>query len=95
MEILQALYRGVDILDEPNGGADPAGAADDLLRILSELCEQGKTVILITHKFREIMAITDHVSVMRQGKMVAHRTQIEAFVKRLGSRGQTRVAEAA
>lgn len=59
----------------PTGVLTPQ-AADDLLRILSELCEQGKTVILITHKFREIMAITDHVSVMRQGKMVAHRTQI-------------------
>ena len=96
VEILKALYRRADILilDEPTGVLTPQ-EVDDLFRILSELCEQGKTVILITHKLREIMAITDHVSVMRQGKMVAHRTQIEAFVKRLGSRGQTRVAEAA
>jgi simple sugar transport system ATP-binding protein len=43
-----------------------------LFRILDELREQGKTVIFITHKLREIMAITDNVSVMRQGKMVAH-----------------------
>ncbi|GIT06808.1 MAG: hypothetical protein CM1200mP30_04380 [Pseudomonadota bacterium] len=44
-----------------------------MFRILDELREQGKTVILITHKLREIMAITDYVSVMRQGEMVAHR----------------------
>ena len=41
--------------------------ADDLFRMLRVLREQGKTVILITHKLREIMAITDSVSVMRQG----------------------------
>src|SRR5690606_24207635 len=45
--------------------------ADDLFRVLRTLREQGKTVILITHKLREIMAITDSVSVMRQGEMVA------------------------
>jgi general nucleoside transport system ATP-binding protein len=45
--------------------------ADDLFRVLETLREQGKTVILITHKLREIMAITDNVSVMRQGEMVA------------------------
>ena len=51
--------------------------ADHLFRILNELREQGKTVILITHKLREIMAITDNVSVMRQGEMVAHRKTSE------------------
>ena len=47
--------------------------ADDLFRVLETLREQGKTIILITHKLREIMAITDNVSVMRQGQMVATR----------------------
>src|SRR5690606_25232339 len=72
VEILKALYRGADvlILDEPTGVLTPAEAAD-LFRVLGELRDQGKTIILITHKLREIMAITDYVSVMRQGAMVA------------------------
>jgi len=72
VEILKALYRGADvlILDEPTGVLTP-NEADDLFRVLETLREQGKTIILITHKLREIMAITDHVSVMRQGEMVA------------------------
>ncbi len=72
VEILKALYRGADvlILDEPTGVLTPS-EADDLFRVLKELRDQGKTIILITHKLREIMAITDYVSVMRQGEMVA------------------------
>jgi ABC-type uncharacterized transport system ATPase subunit len=72
VEILKALYRGADvlILDEPTGVLTPS-EADDLFRVLNELRDQGKTIILITHKLREIMAITDYVSVMRQGEMVA------------------------
>jgi simple sugar transport system ATP-binding protein len=71
VEILKALYRGADtlILDEPTGVLTPE-EADDLFRVLNVLRDQGKTVILITHKLREIMAITDTVSVMRQGQMV-------------------------
>ena len=74
VEILKALYRGAEILilDEPTGVLTPQ-EADHLFRILSELRDQGKTVIFITHKLREIMAITDSVSVMRRGEMVAHR----------------------
>ncbi len=45
--------------------------ADHLFRILKGLKDQGKTIILITHKLREIMEATDHVSVMRRGTMVA------------------------
>jgi simple sugar transport system ATP-binding protein len=72
VEILKALYRRADILilDEPTGVLTPA-EADHLFRILRALREQGKTVILITHKLREIMEITDSVSVMRRGEMVA------------------------
>ncbi|MEO3432197.1 ABC transporter ATP-binding protein [Inquilinus sp. CAU 1745] len=73
VEILKALYRGADILilDEPTGVLTPQ-EADHLFRILAALREQGKTVILITHKLREIMAITDSVTVMRQGAVVAN-----------------------
>jgi len=84
VEILKALYRGADILilDEPTGVLTPA-EADHLFRILQQLKEQGKTIILITHKLREIMAITDTVSVMRQGTMVASRNTAETSVEEL------------
>lgn len=72
VEILKALYRKADILilDEPTGVLTPA-EADHLFRILQGLKEEGKTIILITHKLREIMEITDTVSVMRRGEMTA------------------------
>ncbi len=71
VEILKALYRQADILilDEPTGVLTPA-EADHLFRILKGLRDQGKTIILITHKLREIMDTTDNVSVMRRGTMV-------------------------
>ena len=72
VEILKALYRRADILvlDEPTGVLTPP-EADHLFRILRNLREEGKTVILITHKLREIMDVTDTVSVMRRGEMTA------------------------
>jgi len=84
VEILKALYRGAEILilDEPTGVLTPA-EADHLFRILKQLKEQGKTVVLITHKLREIMAITDNVSVMRQGTMVATRETSKTTVGEL------------
>ncbi|ADV10944.1 ABC transporter ATP-binding protein [Mesorhizobium ciceri] len=84
VEILKALYRGAEILilDEPTGVLTPA-EADHLFRILRQLKDQGKTVVLITHKLREIMAITDTVSVMRQGTMVATRETRKTTVEEL------------
>ncbi|SEM74687.1 ABC transporter ATP-binding protein [Palleronia pelagia] len=72
VEILKALYRRADILilDEPTGVLTPA-EADHLFRILEGLKREGKTIILITHKLREIMETTDTVSVMRRGEMTA------------------------
>jgi len=74
VEILKALYRGAKILilDEPTGVLTPQETTE-LFRIFQALKDQGVTIILITHKLQEIMAITDNVSVMRAGKMVAHR----------------------
>ena len=73
VEILKALYRGAEILilDEPTGVLTPQ-EVDHLFRILRTLRDQGKTVILITHKLREIMALTENVTVMRQGEVVAN-----------------------
>src|SRR5688572_25958264 len=70
-EILKALYRGAEvlILDEPTGVLTPK-EADHLFTVLRKLRTQGKTVILITHKLREIMAVTDAVTVMRKGATV-------------------------
>lgn len=72
VEILKALYRHADILilDEPTGVLTPS-EADHLFRILKNLRDQGKTIILITHKLKEIMNVTDTVSVMRRGEMTA------------------------
>ncbi len=84
VEILKALYRQADILilDEPTGVLTPA-EADHLFRILEGLRDQGKTIILITHKLREIMEITDTVSVMRRGGMVATVRTAETGPERL------------
>ncbi len=84
VEILKALYKGADvlILDEPTGVLTP-DEADHLFRILGTLRDQGKTVVLITHKLREIMAITDHVSVMRKGEMVANFATKDTSVEEL------------
>jgi simple sugar transport system ATP-binding protein len=84
IEILKALYRQADILilDEPTGVLTPA-EADHLFRILEGLRAQGKTIILITHKLREIMEITDTVSVMRRGEMVATVTTAETSPEQL------------
>jgi simple sugar transport system ATP-binding protein len=73
VEILKALFRGarILILDEPTGVLTPQ-ETDQLFDILGALRDQGVTILFITHKLREIMAITDTVSVMRQGQMVAH-----------------------
>jgi simple sugar transport system ATP-binding protein len=72
VEILKALHRGAEILilDEPTAVLTPQ-EADHLFRILRALRDEGKTVLLITHKLREIRAVTDGVTVMRQGQVVA------------------------
>lgn len=78
IEILKALIKGarILILDEPTGVLTPQ-ETDRLFAILGALRGEGVTIILITHKLREIMSITDAVSVMRGGAMVAHRTTAE------------------
>jgi ABC-type uncharacterized transport system ATPase subunit len=72
VEILKALVRGAEILvlDEPTAVLTPS-EADQLFEMLRVLKSQNKTIIFITHKLREIMALTDRVSVMRRGEIVA------------------------
>lgn len=78
VEILKALRRGarILILDEPTGVLTP-GETDRLFDILRALKAAGVTVILITHKLREILSVTDAVTVMRQGRVVGNRVTAE------------------
>ncbi len=72
VEILKALYRGADILilDEPTAVLTPQ-ETDELFEVLRQIVkEKHMTVILITHKLYEVMAISDRVGILRQGKLV-------------------------
>ncbi len=72
VEIVKTLYRGAQIiiLDEPTAVLTPLEVTQ-LLDILRDIKKQGKTVIFITHKLNETMAISDHVTVLRGGKCIA------------------------
>ena len=74
VEILKVLLRGARILvlDEPSAVLTPQ-ETEQLFRILRGLRDRGVTVVLITHKLREILAVTDRVCVMRRGAIVAER----------------------
>lgn len=71
VEILKALYRKAEvlILDEPTAVLTPH-EVDALFIILDKLRKQGKSIVIITHKLRETMAIADRVSVIRDGIMI-------------------------
>ena len=71
IEIIKVLYRGAQILilDEPTAVLTPQ-EVDELFEIMRSLKDQGKTIIFITHKLQEVMAISDAVTVMRRGKVV-------------------------
>jgi len=71
VEILKALYRDVDllILDEPTAVLTPA-EADRLFDTLRELADQGLSIIIITHKLDEVDAVTDRVTILRDGEDV-------------------------
>ncbi|HFI0143793.1 TPA: ABC transporter ATP-binding protein [Streptococcus suis] len=71
VEILKTLYRGADLLifDEPTAVLTPAEIAE-LLKIMKKLIEEGKSIILITHKLDEIRAVANRVTVIRRGKSI-------------------------
>lgn len=71
VEILKTLYRGADILifDEPTAVLTPQETRE-LIAIMKNLVREGKSIILITHKLKEIMAAADTVTVIRRGKVV-------------------------
>jgi ABC-type uncharacterized transport system ATPase subunit len=69
VEILKVLYRAADILimDEPTGVLTPQETFE-LFGVLRGLVQQGKTIIFITHKLREVLELTDTITVLRRGK---------------------------
>ncbi|MTB63979.1 ATP-binding cassette domain-containing protein [Streptococcus sp. zg-86] len=71
VEILKTLYRGADLLifDEPTAVLTPAEITE-LLKIMKALVQEGKSIILITHKLDEIRAVADSVTVIRRGKSI-------------------------
>ena len=73
VEILKMLYRNVDILilDEPTAVLTPQ-EVDELMVTLKRLKEQGKTIIVITHKLREVMELADSITVIKQGKVIGN-----------------------
>ncbi|PCI61382.1 MAG: heme ABC transporter ATP-binding protein [Kordiimonadales bacterium] len=83
-EILKALYKGAEtlILDEPTAVLTPQ-ECDQLFALVELLKGQGKTVLFVTHKLHEIMAVTDDVTVIRAGKVVATRKTTETSAEEL------------
>jgi len=74
-EIVKVLYRGANILilDEPTGVLTPQ-ETKELFVVLRDLVKSGKTIIFISHKLKEVLEISDRITVMRRGKVVGHLT---------------------
>ena len=79
VEIIKLLYREADILifDEPTAVLTPQ-EADELFKIMRSLAERGKSIIFITHKLREVLDVSDRITVIRRGKVVGGTTPAEA-----------------
>jgi simple sugar transport system ATP-binding protein len=84
VEIVKALYRGAEvlILDEPTSMLTP-GEAKELFAILRRMAQEGRAVIFITHKLEEVMAVSDRVTVLRQGRVVDTRDTAETDEREL------------
>lgn len=84
VELLKALYRNAEllILDEPTAVLSPQ-EVEEFFGILRRMKEQGKTIIIITHKLEEVLAISDEVTVMRDGRSVGNVKTSETSAKDL------------
>ncbi len=84
VELLKALYRNAEllILDEPTAVLSPQ-EVEEFFSILRRMKSQGKTIIIITHKLEEVLAISDDVTVMRDGKVVGNVKTSETSAKDL------------
>lgn len=74
LEIIKVLYRGADILilDEPTAVLTPQ-ETDRLFDVIRNMRKNGKSVIIITHKLHEVLAVSDRVAVLRKGEYVRAR----------------------
>jgi simple sugar transport system ATP-binding protein len=86
VEIIKLLFRNADILimDEPTAVLTPQ-EVDELFAILKKLVQEGKSIIFITHKLREVMECSDRIQVIRLGKVVGETTPKEASVEKLAA----------
>ena len=86
VEIIKVLYRQADILilDEPTAVLTPQ-EVDGLFKILRSLVEKGKSLIFITHKLKEVMALADRITVLRNGRTVGTVTPGEVSTEKLAS----------
>src|SRR5512136_1060027 len=84
VEIVKALYRSADILilDEPTAVLTPQ-EADELFVIMRALVKQGKSIIFISHKLKEVMTIADRIIVMRNGRVVGETRPAETSEEQL------------
>lgn len=71
VEIIKALYRGADllVLDEPTAVLTPQ-ESDDLFRMLRQMRSEGRSLIFISHKLHEVLALCDRITVLRDGKQI-------------------------
>jgi len=86
VEILKLLYRDVEllILDEPTAVLTPQ-EADEMFVILRKLRDSGKTIIFITHKLRELIELTDQVTVLRRGRQAGSVNTVDVDSKQLAT----------
>jgi simple sugar transport system ATP-binding protein len=84
VEIIKVLYRGADILilDEPTAVLTPQ-EIEKLFVVLRGMRDNGKSIIIITHKLNEVMAISDRVTVLRKGELVGTVNTLDTDEKRL------------
>lgn len=84
VEIIKLLYRNADILifDEPTAVLTPQ-ETDGLFQIMRSLTAQGKSIIFITHKLKEVLEIADNITVIRRGKVVGSTTPDQADTNKL------------
>jgi len=86
VELIKALHRDADvlILDEPTAVLTP-GEVDDFFTVITSLVEQGKSIIFITHKLREVLAVADRIVVLRGGKVVGEADPADATQQSLAT----------
>ncbi|RLC68148.1 MAG: heme ABC transporter ATP-binding protein [Chloroflexi bacterium] len=86
VEIIKLLYRQADILilDEPTAVLTPQ-EVEELFKVIHSLVDQGKSVIFITHKLKEVLAIADRITVLRNGRVVGTTTPAETTESQLAA----------